>query len=186
MKTHFCYKHCFCGGFVWKYVKKHTTKLLKLIEFFWRICFFFSVIQKIISGLFCTHGLEVKLSFLFNIRYTKWHAAAPWLNGWLIHQVLQSVFCSWSKFSGDMNCPSSPAPQNNNCSPSVVLVLITPVMSSFTNMPCDLIMIQTHISSLSVALSFIMQSVQCHTKNLSLLVIHWLTEVINYLIVAKV
>lgn len=115
------------------------------------------------SSLFCTYGLEVMLRVSFLWVY--WHVAAPWLNGWLIYQMLQTVFCSWSKFSGDMNCPSSPSTTKQQLfPPSVVLKLMTPVMCSFTNMPCDLIMIQALTHFLYECCPFI-HSVMCHTKN---------------------
>lgn len=57
--------------------------------------------------------------------------------------MLQTVFCSWTKFSGDMNFPSAPSTTKQQLfAPSVVLKLMTPIICCFTNMPCDLIMIQ--------------------------------------------
>lgn len=113
------------------------------------------------SSLFCTYWLEVMLRVSF--LWVKLTRGSPWLNGWLVYQMLQTVFCCWSKFSGDMNCPSALSITKQHLfPPSLALKLMNPVMCSFTNMPRDLIMIQAlkHFLFMNVALSFITQSVK--------------------------
>lgn len=113
------------------------------------------------SSLFCPYWLEVMLRVSF--LWVKLTRGSPWLNGWLVYQMLQTVFCCWSEFSGDMNCPSALSTTKQHLfPPSVALKLMTPVMCSFTNMPRDLIMIQAleHFLFMNVALSFITQSMK--------------------------
>lgn len=147
--------------------ERHTTALIKpfkasgyaLTHLVCKMILFSN--QTMMSSLFCTYWLEVMLRVSF--LWVKLTRGSPWLNGWLVYQMLQTVFCCWSKFSGDMNCPSALSITKQHLfPPSLALKLMNPVMCSFTNMPRDLIMIQAlkHFLFMNVALSFITQSVK--------------------------